>query len=104
MGRAPERFALVAVIGMPQAPISARATSLSGIRSRGTSVRVLEEMTDEEQDKWEGFNYGMMGIILGTLSTIWRFLKHNEAPMKLLPQRQIHESDVNDEEGVEDNE
>ena len=59
---------------------------LLGIRSRGTSARVLNPLTEREQSFWEGINYGLALLALVGLGFVWRWRQQNEQPMELVPQ------------------
>jgi ABC-2 type transport system permease protein len=56
------------------------------IRSRGTSARVLEPLTQDEQQWWEVGNYVVAVLALAAIGIIWRTRQQNEQPMELLPQ------------------
>jgi ABC-2 type transport system permease protein len=59
---------------------------LLSIRSRGTSARVLEQLTLDEQWRWEVGNYVVAVVALVAIGIIWRTRQQNEQPMELLPQ------------------
>jgi len=59
---------------------------LLGIRSRGTSARVLNPLTEREQSFWEGTNYVLALLALVGLGFVWRWRQQNEQPMELVPQ------------------
>lgn len=59
---------------------------LLGIRSRGTSARVLNPLTESQQSFWEGANYVLALLALVGLGLIWRWRRQNEQPMELVPQ------------------
>ncbi|GIK40691.1 MAG: hypothetical protein BroJett011_45240 [Chloroflexota bacterium] len=59
---------------------------LLGIRSRGTSARVLNPLTESQQSFWEGANYVLALLALVGLGAIWRWRRQNEQPMELVPQ------------------
>jgi ABC-2 type transport system permease protein len=56
------------------------------IRSRGTSARVLNPLTESQQTFWEGANYVLALLALIGLGVIWRWRQQNEQPMELVPQ------------------
>jgi ABC-2 type transport system permease protein len=56
------------------------------IRSRGTSARVLNPLTESQQTFWEGANYVLALLALIGLGVIWRWRQQNEEPMELVPQ------------------
>lgn len=56
------------------------------IRSRGTSARVLNPLTESQQSFWEGANYVLALLALVALGAIWRWRRQNEQPMELVPQ------------------
>ncbi len=58
---------------------------LLNIRSRGTSARVLNPLTESEQSFWEGLNYGLALLALLAIGLVWRWRRQNEQPMELLP-------------------
>jgi ABC-2 type transport system permease protein len=58
---------------------------LLNIRSRGTSVRVLNPLTESEQSFWEGLNYVLALLALGAIGVVWRMRRQNEQPMELTP-------------------
>lgn len=55
------------------------------IRSRGTSARVLNPLTESQQSFWEGANYVLALLALVALGAIWRWRRQNEEPMELVP-------------------
>jgi ABC-2 type transport system permease protein len=59
---------------------------LLGIRSRGTSSRVLNPLTERDQSFWEGANYVLALLALIGLGFVWRWRQQNEQPMELIPQ------------------
>jgi ABC-2 type transport system permease protein len=59
---------------------------LLGIRSRGTSARVLNPLTEREQSFWEAANYVLALLALVGLGFVWRWRQQNEQPMELVPQ------------------
>ena len=58
---------------------------LLNIRSRGTSARVLNPLTESEQSFWEGLNYVLALLALLAIGFIWRIRRQNEKPMELVP-------------------
>jgi ABC-2 type transport system permease protein len=60
---------------------------LLGIRSRGTSARVLVPMTEREQSFWEGANYVVALLALVTVGIVWNVRRRNEEPMELIDPR-----------------
>jgi ABC-2 type transport system permease protein len=58
---------------------------LLNIRSRGTSARVLNPLTENEQSFWEGLNYALALLALLAIGFIWRMRRQNEKPMELVP-------------------
>ncbi len=58
---------------------------LLNIRSRGTSARVLNPLTEGEQSFWEGLNYVLALLALAAIGIIWRARRQNEQPMELTP-------------------
>ncbi len=63
------------------------------IRSRGTSSRVLNPLTKQDQTFWEVANYILALLALLGLGIIWRVRQHNEQAMELLPQSKPSGSD-----------
>jgi ABC-2 type transport system permease protein len=59
---------------------------LLNIRSRGTSVRVLNPQAASNQSLWEGANYLVALLAVIGIGVIWQTRKKNEEPMELLPQ------------------
>ncbi len=59
-------------------------TALSSIRSRGTSARLLDPLTENEQNNWEVANYAFALISLIVLGLIWQLRKRSEQPMELV--------------------
>ncbi len=55
------------------------------IRSRGTSARVLEPLTEQQQRTWEIGNYAVALLALAGIGALWRLRRRNEKPMVLLP-------------------
>ncbi|MBI1878871.1 MAG: Gldg family protein, partial [Chloroflexi bacterium] len=66
---------------------------LLSIRSRGTSARVLNPLTESQQTTWEWANYGLALLALVGLGAIWRWRQQNEQPMELVPQSALAGSD-----------
>jgi ABC-2 type transport system permease protein len=63
------------------------------IRSRGTSARVLNPLTESQQSMWEFTNYGLALAALVALGLIWRWRRQNEQPMELLSPTALAGSD-----------
>lgn len=55
------------------------------IRSRGTSSRVLEPLTPDEQSMWEFANYGFALVALVFIGLWWASRRRAEQPINLLP-------------------
>jgi len=55
------------------------------IRSRGTSSRVLEPLTPDEQSMWEFGNYGFAIVALVLIGLWWASRRRAEQPMLLSP-------------------
>ena len=58
---------------------------LLGIRSRGTSARILVPLTEREQSLWETGNYVVALLALVTIGLVWNTRRKNERPIELLP-------------------
>jgi ABC-2 type transport system permease protein len=58
---------------------------LLSIRARGTSVRVLEPLTESAQLRWEVANYLLALAALVLIGVVWNVYRKNEQPMSLLP-------------------
>ena len=58
---------------------------LLGIRSRGTSARVLVPLTERKQSLWETGNYVVALLALVTIGLVWNTRRKNERPIELLP-------------------
>jgi len=60
-------------------------TDLIGIRSRGTSARILAALTDQEQSFLEGANYvtGLLALI--AVGITWGVRRKGEKPLELVP-------------------
>ncbi|MFP4323407.1 MAG: Gldg family protein [Anaerolineales bacterium] len=59
-------------------------TQLSQLRTRGASVRLLDDLTEEEQTQVEALNYGLALASLALLGVVWRVRKRSEPPMSLV--------------------
>jgi ABC-2 type transport system permease protein len=59
-------------------------TDLLSIRSRGTTTRVLDPLTDKEETKWEVLNYVIALISLVVLGGVWQWRKRAAQPMPLV--------------------
>ncbi len=62
---------------------------LLNIRSRGSSVRVLNVEAGTQQSTWEIANYVLALVALITIGAVWYTLRRNEQPMVLLPQKTL---------------
>jgi ABC-2 type transport system permease protein len=56
---------------------------LLSIRARGSSVRVLEPLSEEQQSFWEVLNYIVALLALLGLGLVWRWRQRNERPLEL---------------------
>ena len=72
---------------------SAEDMDLLSIRSRGSQTRILKELVDSEQNKWEIINYAIALFALVGIYGYWYWQKRSEKPIEL-----VHES-VEIEEG-----
>jgi ABC-2 type transport system permease protein len=59
---------------------------LLSIRSRGTSARILNPLSEGQQSFWEGLNYALALLAVLGIGVMWRMRKQNEQPMELVPQ------------------
>ena len=57
---------------------------LLSIRARGTQVRLLIPMEEDEPSFWEGANYVVALIALVVIGTVWNARRRNEEPMQLV--------------------
>jgi len=57
---------------------------LLSIRARGTQVRVLKPMDEEQQSFWEGANYVVALLSLIVIGIVWDIRRRNEEPMELV--------------------
>ena len=55
------------------------------IRSRGTTARVLQPLTPDEQSIWEFANYGFALAALVIIGIWWASRRRAEQPMDLSP-------------------
>lgn len=55
------------------------------IRSRGTSTRVLNTLTDQEKTNREIMIAGVEVVLLLAVFFYWQARRHEEEPMQLLP-------------------
>jgi gliding motility-associated transport system permease protein/gliding motility-associatede transport system auxiliary component len=60
---------------------------LLGIRSRGTTSRLLMPLTEGQESFWEGLNYAVALLALIAVGLLWRMRRRNEKPMELLPRQ-----------------
>lgn len=67
---------------------------LLSIRSRGTSARVLNPLTETDETFWEVANYAIALLVLVALGIIWRVRQQNEKPIELVPPSQLPGSDA----------
>jgi ABC-2 type transport system permease protein len=58
---------------------------LLSIRARGSAIRVLVPLTDEQQSFWEGLNYVLALLSLVGIGLVWRWRQRNEQPLVLRP-------------------
>ena len=54
------------------------------IRSSGSTVRALKEMTKQEETRWEVINYVFALAALLLIVFYWQHRKKNEQPMQLV--------------------
>lgn len=59
-------------------------TDLVSIRSRGTTARMLDPLTDSQETRWEAINYGVALIGLAVIGAVWQWRKRAEKPMPLV--------------------
>jgi ABC-2 type transport system permease protein len=60
---------------------------LLGIRSRGTTSRLLMPLSESQESFWEGLNYAVALLALIGIGLLWRVRRRNEKPMELLPRQ-----------------
>jgi hypothetical protein len=60
---------------------------LLGIRSRGTTTRILNPLTDQQRTKWEITVMIVEVALLVLVFLYWQMRKRNEQPLQLLPVR-----------------
>ena len=58
---------------------------LLGIRSRGTTSRVLAPMDPGQERLWEVLNYGVALLALVGIGVLWGVRRRRERPMELVP-------------------
>ena len=54
---------------------------LLSIRSRGTFARLLRPLQEEDQVRWEVFNYVVALLGLIGIGVLWRAIRRSEEPM-----------------------
>ncbi len=59
-------------------------TDLLSIRSRGASTRLLDPLSEDDQNFWEGLNYALALVSLVALGILWQWRKRTEQPMPLV--------------------
>lgn len=59
-------------------------TDLLSIRSRGSSTRVLDPLSDKEETRWEMLNYAVALVSLLVLGGVWQWRRRAEQPMPLV--------------------
>lgn len=62
---------------------------LLSIRARGTSTRVLNPLSPNQETFWEGLNYGLALLALVGIGLVWRMRRQSEQPMELVPQPKV---------------
>jgi ABC-2 type transport system permease protein len=62
---------------------------LLNIRTRGTSVRVLNPLTENAQFRWEMVNYLVALAALVAIAVVWNAYRRSEQPIELLPAEAI---------------
>jgi len=72
---------------------SSEDLDLLGIRSRGTSARVLVPLTESRQSFWEIANYVVALLALLAVGLTGMARRRNEQPMELLPREAVATSD-----------
>jgi ABC-2 type transport system permease protein len=73
---------------------SAEDLDLLSIRARGSSVPVLDPMTEAQQSFWEGLNYVLALLALLGIGVLWHWRQRNEQPMELNPVTVPAEEDI----------
>ncbi len=66
------------------------------IRSRGTSVRVLNMEAGTQQSFWEGLNYILGLVAIVAIGVVWHVRRRNEKPMELLSPKAFALKDKNE--------
>jgi ABC-2 type transport system permease protein len=82
---APERYLNSLQFMQNAVDWSVEDLDLLSIRSRGTSSRVLEPLTTDEQSMWEFANYGFALIALLLIGLWWASRRRTEQPITLTP-------------------
>jgi MYXO-CTERM domain-containing protein len=65
---------------------SAEDLDLLDIRARGSSLRILNPLTKEQQSFWEGANYALALLALVGIGLLWHWRRRSERPMPLKPE------------------
>jgi len=59
------------------------------IRARGSTVRLLNPLSERTQTMWEIANYVVALAALATIAVVWNMGRKGEKPMELLPPEQV---------------
>ncbi len=70
------------------------------IRSRGTTTRLLNPLTESEQSFWEAANYVVALLAVLGLGILWRVRRQNEKPIELDPPHSKVEPDRREAPGT----
>jgi ABC-2 type transport system permease protein len=71
---------------------------LLGIRSRGSSARLLNPLAEGRQSFWEGLNYAVALLAVVVIGVVWYLRRRNERPMELVPVAVPPDGDNREEE------
>lgn len=59
-------------------------TDLVSLRSRGTTARTLDPLTDQQETQWEVLNYAVALIGVVVIGAMWQWRRRAEKPMALV--------------------
>jgi hypothetical protein len=55
---------------------------------------VLDSLTLQQENMWEGINYGVALLVLLGVYLFWQYEKRNEKPMQLVPLKKIARNQI----------